>query len=164
MAKQVTRLSDAATLRLRDELERQKALHDHRRLAERLVELAPLTRDAVPLDEPAPVLENSSPTEPGQSAEIEAAGDVVAKRNALPPPLPPPLPSTALVLKEEQEPAALVVAEAPAVLARRETVLQPADVAMEPPATKSRAFGFLTGLTVAIAVGAALYAVLAGLG
>jgi hypothetical protein len=160
LPKQVTKLTEAAAIRARLDADALSSVQERQRLAVRLAELAPLTRDAVPLDEPSQPAANAP--EPSQRAPDGLSAEADA---AVPPPLPstpPPLPSpsTALVVSERR--TAVVSAPASGALMRLEGAPPPLpSLVMRPVAPKPRRRrGFLMGLSIAIAMGVALYAVL----
>ena len=160
MPKQVTKLTEAAAIRARLDADALPSVQERQRLAVRLAQLAPLTLDAVPLDtshQPAVAAPEPSQQAAGEhSAEVNAAGPPPLP--STPPPLPPP--STALVVSERR--TAVVPAQASGALMRLDGAPPPLpSLVIRPVAPKPRRRrGFLMGLSIAIALGVALYAVL----
>ena len=159
MVKRVTDLNEAIAKRSGKTAPDRESPPDRPRLAERLVELAPLARAPVALEEPPAPVESSDPS-------LDLSRLAAALRHPddpLPHPHNPDEPPTALVTVPDV--TMLVRTDAPIPLTRlpMEPPPLPAPAVperQEQPQHASNTRGFLVGLLIAAAVGAGLYAVL----
>jgi hypothetical protein len=155
MVKRVTDLNEAISKRSGKTASDREAPPDRPRLAERLVELAPLARGPVTIErEPA----REDIPEPSLDLSRLAAA---LRHPSDPPPLRDmPAPPTALVPSPEV--TMLVRTDPPVPLMRQDSRPPPLSepVSPEAPHASGNARGFLIGLLIAVAVGAGLYAVL----
>lgn len=156
MPKRVTELNEAIARRSRRESASRQPIQDRPRLAERLVELAPLARAPVVIDEADQTSDDKADLELSRLPDDDRFKPRAASR-----PPPPPLPSNALILSDRG--GTLIQAETPVTLTRYEEEPPPLPSlhrAGSAIAAKRRAVGFITGLSIATAVGIALYAIL----
>ena len=163
MPKQVTKLNEALPRRSVADTGRASDVHDRQRLADRLAQLAPLTREAVSLDEPDRSVSNPAvANEPDSGITTDRSAAQRPPSPSTPPPLPPERPKTALIVSQHSQP---LVPVAPPSLVRLNGAPPPLPSLVIRPAIpkRRRKFGFLTGLSISIAMGAALYAALISL-
>ena len=165
MPKQVPKLNEAVPLRPLSDTGRVSYARERQRLADRLAELAPLTLEAVTLNEPVQFARDGDPALASEPADGMSVGVTEERGSAQPPPLPsmpPPIPKTALVVSQHSQ---AVIPVSSGALVRLNGAPPPLPSLVIRPVVPERRskFGFLAGLSISIAVGAALYAALVSL-